>query len=85
MLSYYTRLALGSFRRNPGITALMVLAGVNILLFYGTSAFAEVKTIPAGASAPLRIKLMAAASLGAWIGVLVCGRLITFFRPPFFH
>jgi putative ABC transport system permease protein len=26
MLSYYTRLALGNFRRNPGITALMVLA-----------------------------------------------------------
>ena len=26
MLSYYMRLALGSFRRNPGITALMVLA-----------------------------------------------------------
>jgi putative ABC transport system permease protein len=26
MLSYYLRLALGSFRRNPGITALMVLA-----------------------------------------------------------
>jgi hypothetical protein len=26
----------------------------------------------------------AAVSLLCWIGVIVCGRLITFFRPPFF-
>jgi hypothetical protein len=30
-----------------------------------------------------RIKLIAATSLS--IGVLICGRLLTFFRPPFFH
>jgi hypothetical protein len=33
----------------------------------------------------LRIKLIAGTSLCAWVAVLVCGRLITFFRPPFFH
>ena len=63
----------------------MAVAGANILAFYGTSAFADVKTLQADASAPLRIKLIAGISLCAWVAVLVCGRLITFFRPPFFH
>jgi len=64
---------------------LMALAGLNIVLFYGTSAFAEMKTLAPGADAPLRIKIIAGTSLVAWVGVLMCGRLITFFRPPFFH
>jgi hypothetical protein len=24
-------------------------------------------------------------SLISWLGVLTCGRLLTFYRPPFFH
>jgi uncharacterized protein DUF6644 len=63
----------------------MAVAGINILAFYGTTAFAELKTLPASASAPLRIKIIAATSLFAWVAVLVCGRMITFNRPPFFH
>jgi hypothetical protein len=63
----------------------MAVAGVNILAFYGTSAFKEIKTLPADASAPLRIKVIAGTSLFAWVAVLVCGRMITFNRPPFFH
>jgi hypothetical protein len=63
----------------------MAVAGANVLALYGTSAFEDVKALPAGASAPLRIKLIAGTSLCAWVAVLVCGRLITFFRPPFFH
>jgi hypothetical protein len=65
--------------------ALMLVAGVNILAFYGTSAFPEMKKLPPGADAPPRIKLIAGISLAIWVGVLICGRLITFFRPPFFH
>ena len=65
--------------------AFMAVAGMNILLFYGTSAFSELKTLPADADAPFRIKVIAGVSLAAWVGVLVCGRLITFNRPPFFH
>lgn len=64
---------------------LMIIAGINILAFYGTNAFAEVKKLPAGADAPLRIKVITGISLLCWVGVLTCGRLITFFRPPFFH
>jgi hypothetical protein len=64
---------------------LMAMAGINILAFYGTDAFAQLKTLAPDASAPARIKIIAGTSLCAWVGVLMCGRLITFFRPPFFH
>jgi hypothetical protein len=64
---------------------LMAVAGINILAFYGTSAFSQVKAMPAKIDAPFSIKFIAATSLAMWIGVLVCGRLLTFFRPPFFH
>ena len=63
----------------------MAIAGINILAFYGTDAFAQVKKLPPGAAAPRRMQVIATVSLAMWIGVLVCGRLITFFRPPFFH
>lgn len=63
----------------------MAVAGINILAFYGTSAFEEAKNLPADSSAPLRTKIIAGTSLFAWVAVLVCGRMITFNRPPFFH
>jgi hypothetical protein len=63
----------------------MALAAMNVAFFYLSSAFAEVKSMPAGANAPFRAKVIAGASLGAWVAVLICGRLLTFFRPPFFH
>lgn len=64
---------------------LMAVAGLNILVFYRTSAFAEMKALAPGAEASLRVKIIAATSLCVWVGVLTCGRMITFFRPPFFH
>ena len=64
--------------------AFMALAGMNVLVFY-TASFREVKTLGAGADAPLRSKIITGVSLGSWVAVLICGRLLTFFRPPFFH
>lgn len=64
---------------------LMAIAGINILAFYGTSAFAEMKTLAPGADASPRVKLIAGTSLAMWLGVLICGRFLTWFRPPFFH
>jgi len=64
--------------------AFMAVAGVNVLLFYG-SAFRGVRALPAGADAALRAKLFAGISLAMWVGVMTAGRLLTFFRPPFFH
>ncbi len=63
----------------------MAVAGANILAFYGTSAFRDVKALGPHADVPLRIKIIAGTSLSMWVAVLVCGRLLTFFRPPFFH
>jgi hypothetical protein len=31
--------------------------------------------------APRRAKVIAAVSLGAWLAVIICGRMLTFFRP----
>jgi hypothetical protein len=67
------------------LLAFVALAGVNVAVFYLTDAFREVKLMSAGADAPLRAKLIAGTSLSAWVAVLICGRLITFYRPPFRH
>jgi len=64
--------------------AFMALAGINVLIFY-TSAFREVTAMGAGADAPLRSKIITGISFSSWICVLICGRLLTFYRPPFFH
>jgi hypothetical protein len=73
---------------NPSFQLLItfvMLAGLNVVLFYTSPAFAEVNRLEPGQDAPWRAKLMAGTSLSCWIAVLICGRLITFFRPPFFH
>lgn len=60
----------------------MLLAGINMFLFYATTA----KAVKAnGLDSPIffRAKTMALISLIAWVGVIACGRLITFFRPPY--
>ena len=59
----------------------LFLAGVNVLLFY-TTMFRHVKNLGPGENAPTPARLMGAASLVFWIGVMSCGRLLTFFRPP---
>lgn len=63
----------------------MAIAGMNVAVFYLTNAFREVKLMPAGADAPVRAKVLAGTSLAAWVLVLICGRLLTFYRPPVFH
>jgi hypothetical protein len=36
-----------------------------------------------GEPAPFRARIFTLVSLLAWTGVIACGRLITFYRPPF--
>ena len=60
----------------------MLLAGVNVLIFY-LSVFRQVEDLGPGENAPVAAKLIAGASLIFWIGVICCGRLLTFFRPAF--
>ena len=60
----------------------MAAAGVNASLFYLTSY--RMATAPgAPPDAPRSAKFIAAVSLSLWIGVIVAGRLLTFYRPGF--
>ena len=58
----------------------MALAGLNALAFYLTVGR---RTLARGADeeAPRAAKVMAVASLFLWLAVIVCGRLLTFYRP----
>jgi hypothetical protein len=64
--------------------AFMSLAAVNLCIFYG-AVFRQVRTLGAGQDAPRLAKIITGISLSAWVAVVVCGRLLTFYRPPFFH
>lgn len=61
----------------------MALAGVNMLLFYRFAWRGVVAGVATGRIGQVA-RAGAAVSLLCWIGVIVCGRLITFYRPPFF-
>jgi hypothetical protein len=58
----------------------IVLAGVNVATFYMTM-FRRVDRLAAGAPPPLVARLNGGVSLALWVIVIVCGRMITFFRP----
>lgn len=70
---------------NPGFrlkVASMMIAGLNVIVFYAVFA-RRLRYTAGGEPAPLPVKIVAAVSLAAWIGVIVFGRLITYFRPPY--
>jgi hypothetical protein len=58
----------------------ITLAGLNALSFYAFS-WRSATDDTASPDAPRYAKLVAAVSLSLWIGVIVAGRLLTFFRP----
>lgn len=58
----------------------IAIAGVNAILFYATS-YRQVFGPGAPLDAPRRAKVIALVSLCAWITVIVCGRMLTFYRP----
>ena len=59
--------------------AFVALAGANVLIFYLTVA-KQVDDMGPGDDAPWGAKLIAAASLVLWIGVMAAGRLLTFYH-----
>ncbi len=61
--------------------ALLLVAGANMLLFYRI-AWRDLRALGPGEAAPPRARFFTLISLLAWLGVIACGRLITFFRPP---
>ena len=58
----------------------IAIAGTNAGMFYLTS-YRRAFGSTAALEAPPRAKIIAAISLCAWITVIICGRLITFYRP----
>lgn len=95
VLGYFLNLATGvmffstypdQYLFNPAFQTklvIMAVAGCNLLIFYSTT-FRLVKNNPGAATLPARAKMIALVSLLCWIGVIICGRLITFYRPPYF-
>jgi hypothetical protein len=59
---------------------LLGLAGLNVLLFYVTT-FRRLEAAGAGVADPISARVAGAVSLICWTGVIICGRLITFYRP----
>jgi hypothetical protein len=60
--------------------ACIVLAGLNVAVFYLTL-FRRVNALGPDAQPPLSARASGAISLILWATVIVCGRMITFFRP----
>lgn len=58
----------------------VLLAGVNVLVFYLTL-FRRVHVLGPGEQAPVFARVSGAASLVLWTTVIICGRMITFYRP----
>lgn len=58
----------------------VLLAGLNVGVFYATS-FRRIRTLDAGTQAPFPGRVNGAVSLALWITVIICGRMITFYRP----
>ena len=58
----------------------MAIAGFNASAFYLVAARRTMGP-EAAAEVPRRAKLIAATSIAMWVGIIVCGRLLTFYRP----
>ena len=58
----------------------VLLAGANVVFFYLT-VFRRVNRLGPGANGPLLARMSGGISLVLWTIVIVCGRMITFYRP----
>lgn len=58
----------------------LILAGANVLVFY-LVVFRRLRSVPSGQPLPAFARFSGGASLVLWLTVIVCGRMITFFRP----
>jgi len=58
--------------------AIVLIAGINLLIFYATGIEKKVAGVPADGNAPGSAKAVAAVSIFAWIMVIVMGRFIMY-------
>jgi hypothetical protein len=59
---------------------LMAIAGINMVVFYLTTA-KRVYALGPDDAVPLAARIIAIVSLFSWLGVITCGRVVTAFRP----
>jgi hypothetical protein len=62
----------------------MIVVGLNMSAFYLTM-YRKVVSVGSGELAPFAARLAGAISLACWIGVIICGRYLTFYRPPLYY
>ncbi|MEX0619405.1 MAG: DUF6644 family protein [Pseudohongiellaceae bacterium] len=60
----------------------MLVAGLNMLFFYSSAVAALHNTVDTDV-APPRALIIATVSLLCWSLIIICGRLITYYRPPY--
>jgi uncharacterized membrane protein len=65
-----------------GKLILLVVSALNAVFFY-VKVYPALAQLPSGADAARTAKLCAAVSLLALAGIMLCGRMLTFFRPLF--
>ena len=58
----------------------VMLAGLNVAVFY-VMVFRRIGTLGPGLQPPLFARASGVVSLVLWTTVIICGRMITFFRP----
>jgi hypothetical protein len=61
----------------------VLLAGANVLYFYGAKVSQRVEALGPGADAPMSAKVVAASSLFLWFGVMYWGRMLPFIGTAF--
>ena len=64
--------------------ASLVLMGINVVLFYSLE-FRGIQTLGPSDDAPRNARIMAAVSLTLLAAIMLFGRMLTFFRPPYFY
>jgi hypothetical protein len=62
--------------------ALIVIAGLNVLIFY-TTVYRAAEALGPDDDAPLKAKVAAAVSIAAWFGVMYFGRMLPFIGNAF--
>lgn len=82
--SFFVLTTPDQYLHNPAFLiklSFMLLAGVNMALFYAIAA-RTVWLTGADDVPPLSARIFGAVSLLSWLGVMTCGRVITAYRPP---
>ncbi len=76
----------GQYLHNPAFqwkVILMILAGINIVVFYSTGIFRAAEATGSGMDAPPAAKVIAGLSIFLWLGVMYLGRMLPYLGNAF--